>query len=58
MEILIIVNGAGKRFKVEKPIECSELDMTDWIFSELQEKEVTQGNRLKGFIMGKLNVKY
>lgn len=55
MESLVLINGKGKRFKVDKPIECSDSDMTDWIFSQMQEKETTQGNRLKNYVMGKLN---
>jgi len=54
MEILILINGKGKRYTVDKPINCSDKDMIEWLYSELEEREIKQGNRLEGFILGRL----
>lgn len=55
MELLIIVNGKGKRYEIKKPVKCSDKDMTDWLFVELEESTLKHGNKLQGQVLGELN---
>ena len=55
MEVIIIVNGIGKRYEVEKPKKCSDRDFEDFLFSELEQSDIKQGNKMIGFNLGKLD---
>ena len=55
MEVLIIVNGKGKRYEVHKPPGCSDRDLQDWLVSELEQSKLKQGNKLKDENLGELN---
>lgn len=55
MEVLIIVNGKGKRYEINKPVKCSDKDMINWLFAELEQIPLKKGNILEGRILGKLD---
>jgi len=55
MELLIIVDGIGKRYDIEKPQQCSDREMVEWIFAQLEQRPLEVGNRLEGHILGEIN---
>lgn len=54
MEIIIIINGVGRRFDVEKPIECSDTEMQEWVFAELTNSELDKNNSLFDYSLGEI----
>ena len=54
MEVLIIVNGIGKRYNIEKPKQCSNKEMREWIFSQLEQQPLKFGNSLRDYVLGRI----
>ena len=54
MEIIIIINGTGKRYDVEQSDGVSDTDFENWLFSELEQSELKPGNKMGDASLGKL----
>ena len=55
MEVIIIVNGIGKRYEVYPPEGCSDKECEEWLFAELEQSELGIGNKLRNCNLDKLN---
>ena len=54
MEIIILINDECRKYDIDKPDYVSDEDFTEWLFSELDQSQLTKINPLYFHNLGKL----